>query len=114
MKKDTPLKYQEINRLLLELRELLPELEFRYCEKTGLLEALLFDFKEESSLDLNFFDSLPRSYPSPNLLRRSNPHSRGMSASMIHGSSHFDGHPMEILYPRPRGASGLSGRESGH
>ncbi len=113
MKKERPLKYQEINRILLELRELLPELEFRYSEKTGLLECLLFDLKEEPPLDLNFFDSLPRSYPSPNLLRRSGSHSRGSTASRIYGSPHFDGYTMEIPYPRPRGSSGLSERKAG-
>ena len=42
MKKDSPLRYSEINNLLLELRELLPELEFQYSDNTGWLNKIEF------------------------------------------------------------------------
>ncbi|MCL4486486.1 MAG: hypothetical protein M1537_09225 [Nitrospirae bacterium] len=110
MKKELPLKHQEINRILLELRDLLPNLEFRYSEQTGFLESLHFDFREEPPLDLNFFDSLPRCYPTPNLLRRSPSHGRPPSFSEYNGG--MNGDPEEHPYPRPRGASGLPKRTS--
>ncbi|EQD25454.1 MAG: hypothetical protein D084_Lepto4C00132G0001 [Leptospirillum sp. Group IV 'UBA BS'] len=110
MKKELPLKNQEINRILLELRDLLPALEFRYSEQTGLLESLHFDFKEEPPLDLNFFDSLPRCYPTPNLLRRVSSRRRPSSFSEYNGG--MNGDPEERPHPRPRGSSGLPGRTS--
>jgi len=71
MVKVTQQNFPEVNRLLLELKGLLPGIQFRYSDKTGLLEGLTFEIEEEPFLDLNFFDSLPRSFPTPNVLKKS-------------------------------------------
>lgn len=63
--------FPEVNRILLELKDLLPGIQFRYSDKTGLLEGLTFNLEEEPFPDLNFFVSLPRSFPTPNMLRKS-------------------------------------------
>ena len=111
MKKEIPSKYQEVNRLLQEVQELLPEIEFRYSPKTGLLESVHFAFTEDRSLDLNFFDSLPRSYPTPNLLRRSTAPARRTFLAGAPEPHPIEGYSGEIPYPRPRGSSGISSRK---
>ncbi len=111
MKKEVPTKYQEVNRLLQEIRELLPEIEFRYSSRTGLLESVHFAFPEDRPLDLNFFDSLPRSYPTPNLLRRSHLSSRAHFLNEGLDPSSIEDFPGEIPYPRPRGSSGVSSKK---
>lgn len=71
MVKVVPQDFPEVNRILLELKDLLPGLQFNYSDKTGLLEGLTFNLESEPLPDLNFFVSLPRSFPTPNVLRKS-------------------------------------------
>lgn len=112
MKKEVPTKYQEVNRLLQEIRNLLPEIEFRYSPKTDLLESVHFSFPEDRPLDLNFFDSLPRSYPTPNLLRRSHSSARPPFINEGPDPPSINDFHGEIPYPRPRGSSGITSRKS--
>lgn len=70
MAKPTPSRLSEVNRLLGELHELLPEARFDYDEKTGVLVRVVLNIKENPLREINFFDSLPRSFPTPNLLCR--------------------------------------------
>jgi hypothetical protein len=67
----TDQKSAELNEILRQLKKLLPEVQFRYSDNTGLLENVTFDFQRESSVDVTYFVSLPKFYPYPNLLRKS-------------------------------------------
>ena len=68
MAKTTPSKLSEVNRLLGELHELLPEARFDYDEKTGVLVRVVLNITENPLREINFFDSRPRSFPTPNIL----------------------------------------------
>lgn len=70
MANPTPSRLSEVNRLLRELHELLPEARFDYDEKTGVLVRVVLNIKENPLREINFFDSRPRSFPTPNLLCR--------------------------------------------
>ena len=64
----TPSRLYEVNRLLGEIHELLPEARFDYDDKTGVLVRVVLNIKEDPLREINFFDSRPRSFPTPNLL----------------------------------------------
>lgn len=68
MAKKTPFRLNEINRILTELRDLLPEARFDYDDRTGVLVRVVLNISEDPLREINFFDSRPRSFPTPNLL----------------------------------------------
>ena len=68
MAKMTPSRLYEVNRLLGEIHDLLPEARFDYDDKTGVLVRVVLNIKEDPLREINFFDSRPRSFPTPNLL----------------------------------------------
>ena len=82
MEKMSPSRLCEVNRLLGELHSLLPEARFDYDEKTGVLVRVVLNIKENPLREINFFDSRPRSFPTPNFLCLPSPvHSRSSQAS---------------------------------
>ncbi|MHB8368872.1 MAG: hypothetical protein ACYDBP_04160 [Leptospirales bacterium] len=68
MVKKTHSRLNDVNRILTELRDLLPEARFDYDEATGVLLRVVLNISEDPLREINFFDSRPRSFPTPNLL----------------------------------------------
>ena len=63
-------EFIELNRVLKDLKRILPDTVFRYSKETGIMEGMELKIENAPAFDINFYWSIPK-YASPvNILRK--------------------------------------------
>ena len=63
-------EFIELNRVLKDLKRILPDTVFTYSEETGIIESMNLKIDNSPAFDINFYWSIPK-YASPvNILRK--------------------------------------------